>query len=190
MMSKSAVENKPPQATRVVTRSNKLIAKSADAPLQPAAKSKAAGNGKRNGSKPATTAAVNGRRHGNPKKSKNEQPLDPALMDNQQLHAYFEAGGDLPFNEVQPRYQPGGPIIHNVENVVGELGIACGSLEKYYNANLKKPQSEQEGGFYVSFKPEVFHHAGMPYFEVCWEELYHLLNLKEVGARMMICQLL
>ena len=87
------------------------------------------------------------------------------------LPLYMNPSGSKHFtqwvSEVQPRYQPGGPIIHRVQNVVGELGMACGSLEKYYNANLKKPQSEQEGGLYVSFKPKVFQHAGMPYFEVC-----------------------
>lgn len=177
---------KPPQPATRVTRSNKLIAKTVDAPqLPPAAKSKAAGNG----SKPATTAAVNGRRHGNSKKSKNEQPIDMASMDTQQLQAAFNAG-DVPISEIQPKYQPGGPLIHNVKSISSQLGIACDSLEKYYRANFKKPQSERLDGFFISFKPEVFHHGGLPFFDLCWEELYHMLNLKEVGASMMMCQLL
>ena len=183
----SLVDNKPPAATRVVTRSNKLIAKIADAPLPPAAKSKAARNGNRTGSKSATTAASNERRHGNPKMSRNEQPTP--LHEAQRLQALL-AAGQLEISEVQPRYQPGGPIIHGVQNVSAQLGVACGTLEKYYNRNLGKPQHEQATGFFVSFKPEVFHHAGSPFFEVSWEELYHLLNLKEVGTNIMMCQIL
>jgi hypothetical protein len=53
--------------------------------------------------------------------------------------------------------------------------------------NFKKPDTEQEFGIMVRFKPENWLHDNLCEFLVTWEDLFLLLNMKPFDASVMRC---
>ena len=124
-------------------------------------------------------------------KSKEKQPvIDPNFMTDEELQVYIAASGEFGTAEDEGvgKYEPGEKLIRNVEDVSKELGVSCASLEEVYLDNFKKPESERVSGIIVSYKAEAFHHdVACTVFPVNWDDLFDLLNLREMDASVMRC---
>jgi hypothetical protein len=132
--------------------------------------------------KPGTKSA------GRFERSRSKRPLetkDPAKMDAAELIALFAKDIDLSAIDVVKNYIRGGVLVEDLpegRTVREYCGVIISLLVAYHDNNLNKPISEQTSGVMVTFKPKHFYHDYVTCFPVNWEDLYLLINLREMDS--------